>query len=248
MRITILGSGTCVPKKDSASPGYFIDSGDLKILMDCGSGTLRQMAQANLDFKDIDLVLLSNFNIDHTLDLATLFMSLTSVPNFKREKDLYIIGPKGLDDFLKKFNDLYKFGSLISGYEVRTVELDKEINILNKIKIDAILATNFKNSISLKITKGDKSFVYSGDTGKNEALVDFAKGSKLVIMDCAYPNEDTKSHISLPSAIDLGKKINPKGLVLTHFFHDRDKYNLKKYEKDFPGKIIMAQDLMKLEI
>jgi len=39
MKITILGSGTCIPNKRRGSSGYFIETGENKVLFDCGNGT-----------------------------------------------------------------------------------------------------------------------------------------------------------------------------------------------------------------
>ena len=248
MRVTILGSGTCAPKAEAASPGYFVEAGDLNILMDCGAGSLRQLVKAGKDFKEIDIVLLSHFHIDHTMDLAALFQAMAYTSGFKREKDLYIIGPPGLDDFLNNFNNVYHFDQMTPNYEVKTMEITDPINFQEQLLIEAIPAAHFEESVSFKLTHEKSCLVYTGDTGPNDKLASFAKGAKVMIVDCSFPYEDTEAHLSLPSVVKLGKKVKPKGLVLTHQYYEPNKYNLKKYEKDFPGKLVLAKDLQVLEL
>ena len=46
MRLTVLGSGTAVPVADRFPAGYWVQDGDTSVLVDCGPGTLRRLAQA----------------------------------------------------------------------------------------------------------------------------------------------------------------------------------------------------------
>ena len=48
MRVTILGSGTVVPDGARNSSGYFVESGDARIMMDCGAGTVHALARYDL--------------------------------------------------------------------------------------------------------------------------------------------------------------------------------------------------------
>ena len=43
MRLVVLGSGTCVPSLERNAPGYLLEAGSKKLLIDCGSGTLLQL-------------------------------------------------------------------------------------------------------------------------------------------------------------------------------------------------------------
>ena len=51
MKLTILGSGTVVPDGARNSAGYFIEAGDVRLMMDCGAGTVHALARYGCDWE-----------------------------------------------------------------------------------------------------------------------------------------------------------------------------------------------------
>ncbi|MDD3156263.1 MAG: MBL fold metallo-hydrolase [Candidatus Pacebacteria bacterium] len=72
MKLTIIGSGTCVPTVKRGSPANYLQIGKKKILVDCGPGTVRQIVNAKIDYRTIDMVFLTHFHNDHVSDLVAL--------------------------------------------------------------------------------------------------------------------------------------------------------------------------------
>lgn len=66
MKIYVLGSGTCVPYAKSGSSGYAIELSGSGLLLDCGSGTTGKLANAGINYLDIDHIFLSHLNPDDT--------------------------------------------------------------------------------------------------------------------------------------------------------------------------------------
>ena len=110
MRLTILGSGMCVPTIKRGSPANYLEINGKKILVDCGPGTIRQIMKAKIDYRKIDMIFVTHFHNDHASDLIALVWALCCTPGFKREKDLTLIGPVGLKEFFKTSIDLYNDG------------------------------------------------------------------------------------------------------------------------------------------
>lgn len=75
MRLTILGSGTCVPYARRGSSGYAVELPDAKIVLDCGSGTTKRLAEAGINYLDVDYLLLSHLHPDHTGGLAAFLFA-----------------------------------------------------------------------------------------------------------------------------------------------------------------------------
>ena len=78
MRLTVLGSGTAVPVPDRFPAGYLVERGASKVLVDCGPGSLRRLAQAGVSPAELDAVLLTHYHTDHCADLAALLFALRS--------------------------------------------------------------------------------------------------------------------------------------------------------------------------
>jgi ribonuclease BN (tRNA processing enzyme) len=95
MKLTVLGSGTCVPSLKRNAPGYLLEADGLQALVDCGSGILLQLEKAGRSYRDIDAVFITHRHPDHFADLIPLVQALLATPNYKREKDLFIIAPEG---------------------------------------------------------------------------------------------------------------------------------------------------------
>ena len=48
MKITILGTGTIAFSPTRSCSGYYLEAGDARVLMDCGSGTSRRLAELGI--------------------------------------------------------------------------------------------------------------------------------------------------------------------------------------------------------
>jgi len=113
-KLTLLGTGTCVPIEKRNSSGYFLKTKNLNILIDCGSGTLRRLTEAKIDYRKIDIICLTHFHPDHTSDLAPFLLATRYTPDFTRNKTLTLVGPIGLKGHLKLLAELY--GKIILPY------------------------------------------------------------------------------------------------------------------------------------
>ncbi|MCK4635434.1 MAG: ribonuclease Z [Candidatus Moranbacteria bacterium] len=102
MKLTILGSGSCVPSLKRSSPSNFLQTSNKKIIVDFGAGTLHQLLKANIDYKEIDCVFITHFHNDHIGELHAFLNALNNTPNFNRKKELTLVGPIGFKNFYKK--------------------------------------------------------------------------------------------------------------------------------------------------
>ena len=48
MKLTILGSGTCVPHSERGSSGYALEIPEARLLLDCGSGASWKLVRAEV--------------------------------------------------------------------------------------------------------------------------------------------------------------------------------------------------------
>ena len=102
MKLTILGSGTCVPDLKHSSPANFLKIAGKNIMIDFGPGTLHQLLKAKVNYKIIDYVFITHFHPDHISEIDSFLQALDWTPNFNRTKDLILIGPVGLKNFYQK--------------------------------------------------------------------------------------------------------------------------------------------------
>lgn len=248
MEITILGSGTCIPSKTRGSSGYYIETSQSRILLDCGNGTTWKLEQIGVYFADISHIFISHMHPDHTSDLIPFLFANKYPYNRKRTRPLEVWGPTGFKDFLYKLNKLYNNW------------LNPELLIVNEFTSPYIEFDDFKltskpanhsiDGLIYKIDSGDKSIVYSGDTDVCENIVDLARNADLLIIECSTPDgQKIPGHLSPKDIIEIANKSNPKKIVLTHFYPRCDEVDILDIIKPhIKEDCIKAEDLIKIEI
>jgi len=94
--------------------------------------------------------------------------------------------------------------------------------------------------------------VYAGDICFDypKSLVEISRNSDLLLIESGKPNQKKISgHLTPSRAGEIASQANVKKLVLTHFYPECEKYDLKKQaQKTYQGPIVLAKDLMKIEV
>lgn len=253
MKLTILGSGTGVPSKERSAPAYLLEVAGKLILLDSGEGAKKRLAEADKNFMDIDYIFYTHTHVDHVCELPAILWGFNWHEK-PRTKNLTILGPKGFKKFYKKMLVAYwpNFEEKVS-FKVEIIELKNK-----KIEIDGIMIKTksldeqtsalIKKSIGYRIEYGDKSFVYTGDVGYNENVVKLSKKADLLLIESAKPSP-VNDHLTPSQAGELATKAKVKKIVLTHFYPAVERINiLSEAQKTFKGEIILAKDLMEIEI
>ena len=50
MRLTTVGTGTAAPVRDRVQAGHLVENGDVRLLLDCGSGVAFRLATLGIDW------------------------------------------------------------------------------------------------------------------------------------------------------------------------------------------------------
>src|SRR3989338_10623945 len=106
MKLTILGSGCCIPKKGFSPSSHLLAVGGKNYIIDCGPGCLTQLANAGIDYKTIGTFFISHLHPDHVNDFSAFLLSAQNDPLMKR-KAYFVFGPKGFKNFYKKLLRIY---------------------------------------------------------------------------------------------------------------------------------------------
>jgi len=246
MKLIVLGSGVFKPRTARYPSGLALTIGDKTIIFDAGSGTFMRLIEAGIDYEQIDHIFVTHLHIDHVSDLLQYLWAY----HLDRKKDLHLFGPPGLKKF---YEHLTKLASQFSHlpFEVKVKELDEgDAIFLPFFKIEVMRTHHVDELVSIgyKIEAKKKRFGYSGDTGYSEKLIEFFRDVDVLVLECTTLNEQqVKGHLIPKECAEIAKKAGVKKLVLTHLDLDLEKVK-EQCSRDFCGEIVVAEDLMQVEI
>lgn len=252
--MTILGSGTCVPSLKRSSAAAHIKTGNSRILIDIGAGTMRRLLEAGHGVFDITHILITHFHPDHTGELVSFLFSKKYQESSLREKPLTLLAGPGFSEFFKGLTGVYGTWIQLPPEMVRLVELYP--NNLGEMDFEDFSlsfapVSHSPESLSYRIldTAG-KAIVYSGDTDVCETLRDLAKDADMLICESAMPEAlKVSGHLTPSLAGGIAADARVKKLVLTHFYPECDEVDVAgECRRSFDGPIVLARDLMELEL
>ncbi|MBW1709870.1 MAG: MBL fold metallo-hydrolase [Deltaproteobacteria bacterium] len=252
MEIIFLGTGTGAPSAKRGAPGLTVRAGNVTLLFDSGSGTLRQLARAGLSYNDLDYLFYTHLHPDHTTDLISYLFATRYFPEFTRTKPARIYGPMGLLDFYGHLHE--GFGHWIEPPEGRVVlsELPPGHTIsCGSAIIETAPIIHTPESLGYRVSEsGGATLAVTGDTDFNQNLIDLARGADLLITECSLPEGlKVEGHLIPSLAGRAAREAGVKALALTHFYPQCEGQDLlKPITKEFSGPVTLAEDLQRLTL
>ena len=249
MKITILGTGTATPLLNRNASGLIIEAAEAVILIDIGPGTLRRLCEAGLDYKDIDIILITHFHPDHVSDLTPLLFASNYAYGPFREDSLLLIGPTGLERFYEALVKIYGHWIIPTGNRLIKRELDAQAPdkfVSGDLAIHTRPAAHSPPAVSYRVEAEGLSVTISGDTDVSDNLVELASGAEVLICECSMP-EGSKipGHLVPSEAGAIAEQARVKKLVLTHFYPPCDEVDVaEQASRTFSGEVVRAADLM----
>ena len=254
IKVTILGSGTCVPSLKRSSCSVLMQIGASMLLFDSGPGSMRRLLEAQATIFDISHIFYSHFHPDHTGEFVP-FIFATKYPDGSRRKvPLTVAGGRGLLNFYKGLKSVYGHWIELAPGLMEIIEFDNknaDTITFEDFTVTTAPVQHNEESIAFRIISTDGfSVVYTGDTDYSETIIDLAKDADLLICECALPDKHkVKGHLTPSLAGDLAAKAGVRKLVLTHFYPECDREDIAaECRQTYDGPLMLAEDLMKIEI
>ena len=148
MKITILGSGTAVPRLNRNMSGYLLEVNNKKILFDSGPGTIRQLLKLKVKIPSIDNIFYTHFHPDHITELTGILV-VNHCNNFKGTLNWH--GPVGIKEYFN-FVKRATMGKLNYDVKVKEMKNNSEIKIpMNDTLIRSIKSKHTDRSVSYRI-------------------------------------------------------------------------------------------------
>lgn len=206
MRLTVLGRFGPFPAPGGACSGYLVESGDTRLLLDCGSGVVSNLLRV-CAVERLSGVVLSHLHMDHASDLGVLRYALEA-----HKRQLRIIAPKTPSDaaeLLLDDHEAFLWEAAGAGQKYRIGGLTVRLfPVQHPVETYAVL-----------VTDGDRRLFYTGDTGYFPALADMARGADAILADACFAGAETAArpvHMTAAETARLARTAGAKRLLLTH--------------------------------
>jgi ribonuclease BN (tRNA processing enzyme) len=219
MKLTIVGSGDAFGSGGHTNTCFFLETAKAKLLVDCGASALPALKGQGVPLNEIDGVVLSHLHGDHFGGLPFLLLDARFLS--KREKPLLIAGPPGTRDRLTAAMEVFFPKSSTSKWDfdwhVEEIVVGVKTDVLGHSLITAeVIHQSGAPSTALRLSDGEKTFAYSGDTEWTDALLPIARGADLFICECyAYAGKLT-GHMSWEILKERLGDLGAKRTMITH--------------------------------
>jgi ribonuclease BN (tRNA processing enzyme) len=228
-----------------------VEAGGAHVLMDCGSGINRRLAELRLPWQEITHVALSHFHIDHHADLPSLIFAWKYGMLPARSTPIDVIGPVGTQALMERLAVAYGEWVTAPGFPVQITELAPAASFdFGGARLDCVKVPHTPESIAYSITEGSHRLVYSGDTGFDPAFAAWAHGCGLLVLECSLPQSMAiVEHLTPEQCGDVARLAQPKRLVLSHLYPPVESVDIAAIvAAKYDGPLIIAHDGWRADI
>ena len=257
MRLTTLGTGTIALPAGRACAGHLVEvpAAGVRLLVDCGSGVARRLAElggragaddATPPWLALTHVALTHFHADHVADLPTLFSAWRNGRRPGRTAPLTVLGPPGLRQFLERLAAAFGEWVVRPDFPLSVVELADggEATLADGVALRVRKVPHTEASVAYSIEHGGRRIVYTGDTGYDPGLAEWAAGCDVMLSECSLPDSAAMdTHLTPRQCGALAAIARPRLLALTHLYPQVEGVDIRaEVAERFPGAVVVAED------
>lgn len=261
MRLTIIGSGTAIIRRERRGPSFLLEVEGSRLLLDCGWGCPEGLLLAHIPIESIDHYCISHPHADHLGSLVNLLQSLyVTGEKFSGRWRKEPITLHGYQGFAKDYETLRRmmFPERLEPYTIKVYEYSDKTRQFGKLSIlarEVRHVPEYFHSAAFRIGTKDMVFAYSGDSAYDEALVAIARNADCALFEVStspgYYKEHgpRKTHLSPAEAGILAHKAGAKRLVLFHLYDDATEKEITEAVREhYSEELIISRDLQVIEM
>ncbi|KAH6681998.1 hypothetical protein B0J14DRAFT_577697 [Halenospora varia] len=275
--VIALGTGSALPSKyRNVSATLLRVPGYGNYLLDCGENTLGQMKRVFGDelpdvLRDLKAIWISHLHADHHLGTATVIKAWaaeTKNNSLTESNKLLVASHDGMINWLKEYSQIEDYGyDRLHTIDIARNQSEKygkqwrfEHNFepekvqhfgITSLKACAVQHCHGAAAVAIDFPNGFK-VAYSGDCRPSWDFVEIGKDATLLIHEATFDDElqgdaIAKKHSTTSEALDVGREMNARRILLTHFSQRYQKIPVMDTEEKDQVAIV-AFDYMRVKI
>jgi ribonuclease BN (tRNA processing enzyme) len=238
IELAFLGSGNAFGAEGRANSSFVLNG---RYLLDCGPTLLPQMRKLDISGEDIDAVLISHFHADHFFGLPFLFLDAWQ---HRRQRDLYIVGPPGIEERTRRLLEL-GYPMLLSKMEFQRHYIEAHDGLEAAVAGLPFTAASVKHvadmeSFAYRAHVDGRALVYSGDTQLCQGLLRLVPGADVLVLECACAGGNGV-HLTPEALAEVRRQAPPHATTIVTHLDGHD------HPENFEG-LIVAQDATRFQL
>ena len=220
LRLTVLGCSSAAPHASWPASGYLVEWRDATILLDVGQGVVRRL-ESLVDPRQLSAVVIGHMHADHYLDMAGLRYLFPWAEQADPRLPVHLPpgGRARLDALATAISERPGFFDV--AFDM--VEYDPEAPlIVGPLTFHFVRSRHYVPAWGMAIEAPDGArLVYTGDTGPNESMIDFALGADLLLVEAALrsasEDDPARGHLTVEEAIDMARRAEARSALIVHY-------------------------------
>ncbi|MBI1853717.1 MAG: MBL fold metallo-hydrolase [Planctomycetes bacterium] len=251
VELTVLGSGTAIPRPKRAPSGYWLQIGDENLLLDSGAGTIARLADAGCPLERLTRVFTTHFHPDHTLDLPAILFALTNPTFGDKLGRLELFGPPGIEALVYRMRNVYGAWLNPPHTEIVITEVRPGSPPLEfpgyRVRTEKTLHTLESQGYRFEV-EGGPIVAYTADTDVCPGAIALGRKADLLVTECSFAETDyAPGHLTPERAGQVAREAGCRRLLLTHFYESGDSVDVAAAcRREFTGEILVASDGMRV--
>jgi ribonuclease BN (tRNA processing enzyme) len=257
VQVTVLGKSPSWQDADGACSGYLVQEGDFLLLLDCGNSVFSKL-RCFCDYVEVGAVLISHLHADHFLDLVPFAYALSYAP---RQQPVPVAGwpgtstparpqllaPRGAQEMFRQIVGCWGQEDLIeNAFAIQEYDAPDEMNV-GPFSIRFCEVPHYATTYAVEIVgDGGARFTYSADCSPNDGLIEFARGTDLLLIEATLPRPErtgVRGHLTPREAGEHGRAAGARQLVITHFSDELDAgWAREEASVAFGGEVELAEE------
>jgi ribonuclease BN (tRNA processing enzyme) len=244
LSLVTVGTGTVAPSATRGSPAHWVERDGLRLLLDCGAGTMHRLARFGLAWDQVTHIALSHFHPDHFGELPALLFALRHATT--RVDPVVVLGPPGTVQLVRRLADGFGAWLLDPGYPIGVLDVQagEPFPLGTETTLDVHHTPHTPESVALSVQGPEGRIVYTGDTGPSDGLGRWAEGADLLLAECSLPDDQAiAGHLTPAGAGRLARQAGAARLVLTHFYPQVERVDIRAaVAREYAGPVTVAGD------
>jgi ribonuclease BN (tRNA processing enzyme) len=215
VKLEVIGCSPAWHNPDGAESGYLVE-GQQTLLLDCGPGVFSQLRKRD-GWPRVDAIAITHFHLDHWGDLVPWTFGAAFGPGRGTPPPELWLPPGGIE-VLRGFTSKLNADPLFTVFSVHEYEEGTPFQAAGFTVLPVRVLHFDLDAFGLRISNGDRTLAYSGDSGPSAALAALARDAHLFVCEAtlANPEPHMRGHLTEEEAVAAYRESGADRLLIVH--------------------------------